>query len=110
MRPPRMENMLPNRTSICRFREGETKREMNICRYCGTGCHPTVLNTCDPCAKQLENQVNVKYYRNPEPKIHSGIDDSLPYEHKLAYSPVFCDACKTDLHAGNNECMQDWIE
>lgn len=48
-----------------------------------------------------------------EPLIHSGITDTLPQDHPLAYEPVYCDSCSrcaTMLHASNNENMQTWVE
>lgn len=48
-----------------------------------------------------------------EPRIHSGLTDSLPEEHRLAWEPVYCSGSCTPvalLHAGNNENMQTWIE
>lgn len=45
-----------------------------------------------------------------EPLIHSHIMDSLLDEHYLAYTHVLCHGCGGLLHAGNNECMQTWVE
>lgn len=45
-----------------------------------------------------------------EPKIHSHLTDSLPESHPLAYESIGCKICNETLHAGNNECMQTWIE
>ena len=47
-----------------------------------------------------------------EPQVHSHITDCLPDEHPFARKYVFCDhpGCNAQLHAGNNECMETWIE
>ena len=45
-----------------------------------------------------------------EPIIHSHITDELPEGHPLAYDQVECLDCGVLVHAGNNECMQTWIE
>lgn len=45
-----------------------------------------------------------------EPRIHSHIVDCLPDEHPKAFEAVYCDGCRSMLHAWNNECMQTWIE
>ena len=44
------------------------------------------------------------------PKLHSHIEDGLPNGHPLAYECVYCTMCGEMLHAGNNECMQTWVE
>lgn len=50
--------------------------------------------------------------RAVEPKLHSGITDTLPNNHKLVHKSICCDFtdCKTMLHASNNENMVSWIE
>lgn len=47
-----------------------------------------------------------------EPRIHSHITDVFPDDHPLAYKNFGCEHldCDALLHAGNNECMQTWIE
>lgn len=49
-----------------------------------------------------------------EPLIHSHITDCLPVDHPLAFETIYCAcpncACQEMLHAGNNECMQTWVE
>jgi hypothetical protein len=45
-----------------------------------------------------------------EPLIHSHVTDVLPEDHPLAYDQVSCQVCGALVHAGNNECMQTWIE
>ena len=48
-----------------------------------------------------------------EPQIHSHITDMLPDDHPLANETFSCQraaACKTMLHADNNECMTTWVE
>ncbi len=45
-----------------------------------------------------------------EPLIHSHIEDGLPNDHLLAWEGVSCVVCGVLLHAGNNECMQTWVE
>ena len=48
--------------------------------------------------------------RLAEPQIHSHIEDGLPDSHALAFESVGCETCGAMLHAGNNECMQTWVE
>ena len=45
-----------------------------------------------------------------EPLIHSHITDALPDNHPLAFKTVGCVKCDAMVHAGNNECMQTWVE
>ena len=45
-----------------------------------------------------------------EPAIHSHITDCLPDNHSLAYQQFNCIDCHTLIHAGNNECMETWVE
>lgn len=45
-----------------------------------------------------------------EPKIHSHIEDCLDDDHPLAFEQVRCAKCGELVHAGNNECMQTWVE
>lgn len=45
-----------------------------------------------------------------EPILHSHIDDGLPQNHPLADDNVHCVICGDMVHAGNNECMQTWVE
>ena len=45
-----------------------------------------------------------------DPKLHSHIEDGLPNEHPLTFKSVYCPICGEMLHAGNNECMQTWVE
>jgi hypothetical protein len=45
-----------------------------------------------------------------EPRIWSHITDVLPDGHPLAHVTVYCAACREMVHAGNNECMQTWVE
>lgn len=45
-----------------------------------------------------------------EPLIHSHVRDGLPDNHPLAYTQIHCRACQIPVHAGNNECMQTWVE
>jgi hypothetical protein len=51
-----------------------------------------------------------------EPRIHSHIIDILPDGYKglndkaKPFKSVYCDQCDVMVHAGNNECMQTWIE
>lgn len=45
-----------------------------------------------------------------EPRIHSHITDALPSGHPLAFTQVHCQICHVLVHAGNNECMQTWVE
>lgn len=45
-----------------------------------------------------------------EPVIWSHITDGLPEDHPLAYETLYCVTCREMLHAGNNECMQTWVE
>lgn len=45
-----------------------------------------------------------------EPRIHSHIEDMLPHAHPLAYAHTNCAKCGDLVHAGNNECMQTWVE
>lgn len=49
-------------------------------------------------------------WRHNEPLIHSHVTDVLEDGHPLAYKSVACKKCGVPLHAGNNECMQTWIE
>ena len=55
--------------------------------------------------KDMEGQL-----QSDEPVIHSHMDDVLPKHHPLAYETVSCIKCGEMLHAGNNECMQTWVE
>lgn len=43
-------------------------------------------------------------------KLHDHAEDALPNAHPLAFEDVFCKRCGEMLHAGNNECMQAWVE
>ena len=45
-----------------------------------------------------------------EPEIHSHITDELPNNHKWAQEQLYCKICIVTIHAGNNECMQTWVE
>jgi hypothetical protein len=45
-----------------------------------------------------------------EPRIWSHITDVLPDDHPLAWTSVYCTACKDMVHASNNECMTTWVE
>lgn len=45
-----------------------------------------------------------------EPLIHSQITDVLPEDHPQAYDTLYCTGCREMVHAGNNECMQIWVE
>ncbi len=45
-----------------------------------------------------------------EPQVHSHINDGLPTRHPMAWCSVACKKCGAALHAGNNECLQTWVE
>lgn len=47
-----------------------------------------------------------------EPLLHTGITDTLPDAHPLAWTAVGCDnvSCSELLHASNNENMRGWVE
>lgn len=45
-----------------------------------------------------------------DPKLWSHVSDYLPFGHPLACEQVTCGACGVLVHAGNNECMQTWVE
>ena len=45
-----------------------------------------------------------------EPLIHSCITDGLPDNHPWSGKHLYCTTCEVMIHAGNNECMQTWVE
>lgn len=44
------------------------------------------------------------------PTLHTDDEDCLPDGHPLQHEFVNCTGCGELLHAGHNECMQDWLE
>jgi hypothetical protein len=45
-----------------------------------------------------------------EPILHTDSVDVLPESHPWCELDVYCAKCNEMLHAGNNECMQSWVE
>jgi hypothetical protein len=48
--------------------------------------------------------------KDRDPVLRSHVSDMLPDEHPLAWKHVACQRCNVLVHAGNNECMQTWVE
>jgi hypothetical protein len=42
--------------------------------------------------------------------IFHGARDELDDDHPLAWEGAYCATCSAMVHAGSNECMQEWFE
>jgi hypothetical protein len=45
-----------------------------------------------------------------DPILHTHVEDTLDDAHPLAWTTIYCDDCSEMIHAGNNECMDAWVE
>ena len=58
----------------------------------------------------MADQMSEPWTLVDEPVIHSMITDCLPEGHRWQWEQVECLECGMLVHAGNNECMTDWVE
>jgi hypothetical protein len=64
----------------------------------------------DEMLSQSPPDADAAVTESDEPRVHSHLTDSLPNAHPLAFTQVYCAACRCLVHAANNECMQTWVE